>query len=107
MLLLSLLSSSASTHSVAPFFSLLRKGSLHFTASSGTNSYWTNMKFRSLSEEVLLFNLAFEIAWNSLRNKRYGILKFGLFSSAKFTRKMSLKLFIAVSSIQFSFELYS
>ncbi|WP_419586516.1 hypothetical protein, partial [Thiolapillus sp.] len=58
-----LLSSRAGTHSAAPFFSLSRKGSLHFTASSGANSYWTNMKFCSLSEQILLFNPAFEIAW--------------------------------------------
>ena len=60
-----LLSSRAGTHSVAPFFSLSQKGSLHFTVSSGANSYWTNMKFCSLSEQNLLFNLAFKIAENS------------------------------------------
>ena len=105
-----LLSSCAGTHSAAPFFLLLRKGSLRFKASSGTNSYWTNMKFCNLSEQILLFNPAFEIAWNSHKNKRYDVLKFGLFSSEKFTRKMSIKLFIsyaAVFGIQFSFELYS
>ena len=46
-------------------FSLSRKGPLHFTASSGANSYWTKLKFCSLSEQILLFNLAFEIAWIS------------------------------------------
>ena len=60
-----LLSSRAGTHSVAPFVSLSQKGSLGFTASSSANSYWTNVKFCSLSEQILLFNLAFEIAWNS------------------------------------------
>ena len=103
-----LLSSHASTYSAASFFSLSRKGSLHFTASASANSYWTNMKFCSLSEQILLFSPAFEIAWNL--HKRYDILKFGLFFSEKFTRKMSIKLFIsyaAVFGIQFSFKLYS
>ena len=62
----------------------------------------------SLSEQILLFNPMFEIAWNSHWNKRYDVLKFGLFSSEKFTRKMSIKLFIsyaAVFGIQISFEL--
>ena len=60
-----LLSSRAGTHSAAPFFLLSRKVSLRFTASSRANSYWTNMKFCSLSEQILLFNPAFEIAWIS------------------------------------------
>ena len=90
-----LLSSRAGTHSAAPFFLLLRKGSLNFTVSSGANSHWTNMKFCSLSEQILLFNPVFEIAWNSHENKRYDVLEFGLFSSKKFTPKMSMKLFIS------------
>ena len=59
-----LLSSRAGTHSAAPFFSLSRKGSLHFTASSGANSYLTQMKLCSVAEQILLFNPVFEIAWN-------------------------------------------
>ena len=55
--LMLLLSSRASTHSKAPFFSLSQKGSLHFTASSSANSHWTNVKFCSLLEQILLFNL--------------------------------------------------
>ena len=74
-----LLSSCAGTHCAAPFLLLLRKGSLHFTASSGTNSCWTNMKFCSLSDQILLFNRAFEIAWNSQQNERQDISKFCLF----------------------------
>ena len=83
-----LLSSRAGTHSAASFFWLSQKGSLYFTASSCTNSYWTNRKFCSLSEQFLLFNPAFEIAWKSQYNERYDVLKVGLFSSEKFTRKM-------------------
>ena len=90
--LMLLLFSCAGTHSSTPFFSLSRKGSLHFTASSSTNSHWTNMKFCSLSEQVLLFNPAFEIAWNSRQNKRYEVLRFVLFSSVKITWKMSKKI---------------
>ena len=74
-----LLPSRTSTHSAAPFFSLLGKGSLHFTASFRANSHWTNMKFCSLSEQLLLFNPAFEIASNLHKDERYDVLEFGLF----------------------------
>ena len=57
------------THSVAPFCSLWQKESLHFTASSGVNSHWTNMKFCILSEHILLFNPVFEIASDSQENE--------------------------------------
>ena len=66
------------------------------------------MKFCILLDQILLFSPAFEIAWNL--HKRYDILKFGLFSSTKFTQKMSIKLFnsyATVFGIQFSFEMYS
>ena len=92
------------------FLLLLRKRSLHFTALSGTNSHWTNMKFCSLLEQILLFNPAFEIAWNSQQNERYDVLKFALFSSAKFTPIMSIKSFISYAIVfitPFSFKLYS
>ena len=108
--LMLLLPSHAGTHSAAPFFSLSRKGSLHFTASSSANSHWIDMKFCSLSEQILLFNPAIEIAWHLQQNKRYDVLKFGLCSSAKFTWKMSTKSFISYATvfiIQFSFKLYS
>ena len=105
-----LLSSHTSTCSAAPFFSLSQKESLHFTALSRTNSHWTNMKFCSLSEQILLFNPVLEMTSNSQWNERYDVLKFGLFSSAKFTWKLSITLFITFTTvlvIQFSFELYS
>ena len=57
-----LLSSGAGKNSAAPFSPLWRKGSLHFIASSGANSHCTDMKFCSLSEQILLLNKAFEIA---------------------------------------------
>ena len=62
--LMLLLSSHAGTHFTAPFFSLSRKGSLLFTALSRANSHLTNMTFCNLSEQVLLFNLMFEISLN-------------------------------------------
>ena len=63
-----LLSSCAGTHSAAPFFRCRERG--HFVSQLrpapmliGQNF---NMKFCSLSKQILLFNPAFEMAWNSL-----------------------------------------
>ena len=60
-----LVSSRAGTHSVAPFFFAVTKGVTSFHSFAGASSHWTDMKFCSLSDQILLFNPAFEIAWNS------------------------------------------
>ena len=108
--LMLLLSSCADTHPAAPFFVTVVKRVTSFYSFVPRQFSSDNMKFCSLSEQIFLFNPVLEMSLNSQLNERYDVSKFGLFSSAKFTRKMWVKLFIsyaAVFGIQFSFELYS
>lgn len=60
------------------------KRSLHFTALSHTNFYWTNIKFCNLSEQILLFNPVFETTFKLAAEWDIWHQVFWLMFSAKF-----------------------